>query len=74
MSKISFSDNNSDRASEDSAPAAAGEGRPQDRSLLRIRRRGSHPTNVCLRSGGPLAGLHLVRHRVCGALGTQRQR
>ena len=39
--------------------------------VFRVRRRGPDPPHECLRPGGPLAGLHLVRHRLRGEIRTQ---
>ena len=63
-----IADDDPDRAAEDGPVAAPGAGGAQDRPVLRVRGRRPRPAHGRLCPGGPLAGLHLVRHRVCGAV------
>ena len=75
------SDHHSDRPAEDSPAAAAGARGQEDRPLLRVRRRLPPPAHGHVRSGRPLARLHLVsglwghRGRVLGfQIGTDTSR
>lgn len=67
MQRISLLDDDPDRSAEDRSPAAPGAGSPQNRPLLGVWGRGALAPRGCLRAHCPLASLHLVRNRQCGA-------